>query len=184
MRNSHHSLIFTLRTAFPLFVTRSPNWPSGLSPPLSLHIVPFSIKHQEICKHSGSKKAQATSLCVRHRAIHRNCIFKVPVNVRWGSEQNDWLPVSPREHYLEQKNLIIKPLTQTQSELMASYNYELKPSATFILSLQVPRRYTWLTGLRSRGCSFVSYPHSGLWVGFWALEGISLQKLKNLAYWV
>lgn len=103
MRNSHHSLIFTIRAAFPLLVTRSPNWPSGLSPPLSLHTVPFSIKHQEICKHSGSKKAQATSLCVGHRAIHRNCTFKVPVNVRWGSEQNDWLPVSPREHYLEQK---------------------------------------------------------------------------------
>lgn len=117
---------------------------------------PLSVRHQQICQHSGSKKAQATSLCVWTRGYSQKLHIQ-GTNKCQMRERTKWLIAcfSTRAPF-GTKNLIIKPLTQKQSELMASYDYELKPSANYILGLQAPCHYTWLTDLRSRGCSFIS----------------------------
>lgn len=96
----------------------------------------WSIKPNRSANTQGAWKPRQLVSVSRYGAVQGNCIFKVPIGVRQESRQNDWLPFSPWEHHLEQKNLIIKPLTQKQSKLMASYDYELKPVLT---SSWVPR---------------------------------------------
>lgn len=106
MRNLHHSLSFTIRQTStsclwnPSIICKADSVLSHL-----FHSGPFI--HQELTAQSVTtwrdrNPSQLVSLS-GHRAIHGNCKFKVPISVRWESEQNGRLPISPWEYYLEQK---------------------------------------------------------------------------------
>lgn len=111
-----------IRATFPL--SGMPPWlQTRLDPLFVLHSGPLSITQAltaPICKY-----LEATSLLVWNRAVHGNSTFKVTISVRWESEQNDLLAISTRALFWT-KSLVIKPLTQKQSEPMVSSDYKLK----------------------------------------------------------
>lgn len=106
------------------------------SPPVHSDLSPPSIRrrqHQSVITKGGRNPSQLVSLS-GHRAIHGNCIFNVQISVSWETEPNDWLLISPWEHYLEQKPWLSNHWHKNEISWWCLLIMNWRFSANFILS--------------------------------------------------
>lgn len=158
-RTLHHSLSFNIGAALP--VSRIPPWFAKQIQSSSFHFIlaphPSGTDNTNLWLLREAETPVDLSLCLDPGLFMETVYSRYQWSVRWESEQNDWLPISLLQHYLEQKVWLSNHWHKNRMRWWRLLIMNRRFSADFTLralfwSLQASYDYTWLTGHQSRGC--------------------------------